>query len=300
MIVAFTLLLLQSQETVAFGRSFGERQPLPRYDKGHLLFVQRPNGFEVWNPRGELSLRKTLESAPPCSGIGNLAMDSDGAVAASCSFTRLPAVHYAGGVALYASGKSIGFIDTGRYVPSHIAFDGGHNVWTFGWQRDAERNDREDREDYPIFRQYSRDGKQLAAFVQRSLFPKPGLSPGGASVGLWRLQVSGDLVGALAYSGQTSERMKWVQFQVRDGGGLELWDVGPGIHQGIGFSAALGLCRRNAQAIECFDRETKSWNLDPRFSVADPSLGLLLAAEGDALVFGGDGGNIRLRQVRRD
>ena len=124
------------------------------------------------------------------------------------------------------SGKEIRFVETDRYMPAHVCFDAKHALWTFGWQRDIARNGAEDSQDYFLFRKYSVDGKQLGAYALRSLFPKPGLEPGAPSGGLWRLRISDDRTGAIAYSGQTSGNPEWIEVGL-DGGLIGRWKLGP-------------------------------------------------------------------------
>jgi hypothetical protein len=111
-----------------------------------------------------------------------------------------------------------------------------------------------------MFRKYSADGQEAGRYGPRSIMPARGLTPGGASIGAWRLRVADDRVGALAESGNS-------------GLANQVWIV-PGI--------------------ECFDRGTGVW----KDAGHAPVSGLLLGAQGDELVFSQNEGLIRLYWVK--
>jgi hypothetical protein len=287
--------------TVTFGRTYGS-QALPAFDKGYLLFTNRPSGIEVWGPDGQLFFQTTLTNLPATS-IMSAAVDEHGTVAIGVAYSRGPQGYGGGIVFLDRSGKQIRFVETDRYMPAHVCFDSNNALWTFGWQRDIVQNGIEDSQDYFLFRKFSLDGNQLGAYALRSLFPKPGLSPGGPQGGLWRLRVMGDRVGALADSGKTSENREWIEVGL-DGTLIGHWKLGPDLNSGMAFTSAVGLCRQNHQdehpQIDCFDRKAQAWKTLSNLSVADENgrtLGILLGADGGYLVFGKGGGNIRLSWV---
>jgi hypothetical protein len=292
----------EPDRAVTYGRSYGS-EALPAFDKGYLLFTNKPNGVEVWDPDGKLVFQTEVTS-PLTAHVMSMAIDSGGTVAVGVGYS-LATQGYAGGIVfLDPSGKQIRFVETNRYVPSHVCFDANHNLWTFGWQRDTERNEMEDSQDYSLFRKYSLDGKQLGAFAQRSLFPRPGLTPGSPQGGLWRLRVSGDRVGALADSGQTSETREWIEVGL-DGSLIGHWKIGHDLNYAYAFVSAIGLCRQRSQdhhpQIDCFDPETQAWKTIIDLSITDEKgdpLGILLGADGGSLVFGKGGGNIRLSWIR--
>lgn len=284
------LLLFAAKDPVTYGRTFGG-QALPTFDQGYLLFAIRPNTVEVWDPQGQLQFRVTVDA---CNSISSLAMGGDGIIAVNCGHTATDGIKRGGIALLDRNGKRTGFFDTGRYVPSHVAFDGKGDLWTFGWQRDTAFNDGEDKEDYQMFRKWTRTGKPLAALVERSRFPRPGLPPGAPQGGLWRLRVSNGWVGALAYSGKVQTDDWWVQFR-EDGSELSVSNIGPGSDFGVAFSGKLGLFRAHRSSIERFDLAEGKWKaagnpVDDR----GERPGLLLGANDDALVFAASGGNIRL------
>ena len=285
-----TALTEEPARVVTFGRSYLS-DPLPASDKGYLLFLDHSNGVEVWGPDGQLAFQTRVNN-PLSSYVMSAAIDRDGSVAVGLAYDR------SGGIAvLDRSGKQVRFTETGRYLPAHICFDSNHNLWTFGWQRDGVQSDAEDAEDYMLFRKYSPDGKQLGAFVSRSLFPRPGLSPGSPSGGLWRLRVSDDRVGAVAYAGRTSETHEWIELSL-EGRLIGRWKTGPGKSGGMAFTSSNALCRQRIDhelsQLECFDRESKAWKPSGNDS---PYFGILLGADGNDLIFGSNGGNIRLNRV---
>ncbi len=140
----------------------------------------------------------------------------------------------------------------------------------------------------------------MASYGSRSLFPRPGLEPGGASGGLWRLRVSNDRVGALADSGKSSEIPEWIEIGL-DGQAIGQWKLGPGSRGGTAFTSAGVLYRQSHPGghpqIEYFDRGAQSWKPTANLSGADEngrSLGILLGAEDEYLVFGTDYGGDQL------
>jgi hypothetical protein len=286
--------------TVTFGRDYGPQQALPAFDKGYLLFTNEPSGLEVWGPDGRLAFQTVLTN-PPGAHVMSAAVDSDGMFAVGVAYPVAP--HgYGGGIAvLDRSGKELRFVETDRYMPAHVCFDAKHTLWTFGWQRDVVRNETDDSQDYFLFRKYSVDGKQLGAYALRSLFPKPGLEPGGASGGLWRLRASNDRIGAIAYSGQTSGNPEWIELGL-DGSLIGHWKLGEEHINGMAFTSKNGICGLfdGGKRIDCFDRGTQTWKIlgTPAIDDNGRPLGILLGADDEYLVFGKEYGGLRLSWVR--
>jgi hypothetical protein len=281
-------------KTVFFGRG-SQAMPVPAFDQGYLLFTMRTSGFEVWGPDGLLRFFATVEN-PPGASVTSLAVDSDGSIAAGCAYPGPQS--FSGGIAYFdPSGKQTRFVDTGKYMPAHVCFDRNHSLWTFGWQRDSS-GDREEHSDYMMFRKYSVDGEEAGRYGLRSIMPKTGLTPGAQSLGLWRLRVADDRVGALADSGQTSsENRVWIELGL-DGHLIGKWNIGRDLQGGLAFTSDARLCRqtpgKTVPGIECFDRRTGVWK-----NAGDaPVSGLLLGAQGDELVFSRDEGVIRLYWVK--
>jgi len=287
--------------SVTYGRDYGSRF-LPTFDKGYLLFTNEPAGVEAWGPDGRLVFQTVLTN-PPNAHVMSAAVDSDGTVAVGVAYSGAPHGHGGGIAMLDRSGKEIRFVETDRYMPAHVCFDAKHALWTFGWQRDIGRNDREDSTDYFLFRKFSVDGKQLGAYALRSLFPKPGLEPGGPSGGLWRLRISDDRIGAIAYSGETSGNPEWIEVGL-DGGLIGRWKLGRNLSGGVAFTSRNGICNLSGRGerIDCFDRGAQAWKTLGNTSATDESgrpLGILLGADDEYLVFGKeDVGGLRLSWVR--
>lgn len=144
--------------------------------------------------------------------IRNAAIDSDTTIALS---RRDEA---GSGIELRdAFGNLLHSINTGRYVPEHLAFGEDHTIWSLGWQYPA-------RQDYMILRHYSRDGKEMGAYLPRSLFPA-GLEPGSIGWQNRAITVTGDRVGVQVYSGNPGNKMEWVELDLRR---QALWTVAAG------------------------------------------------------------------------
>jgi hypothetical protein len=109
------------------------------------------------------------------------------------------------------TGRQTGLINTGCFVVCHVAMGADHSIWTLGWQR-ARGSTEEDWEDYMIVRRFTSDGKQVSAFLPRSLFPK-GLEP-GAPGGDLGIQVTPDRVGVLVYAGTIGTKREWVELDL--------------------------------------------------------------------------------------
>jgi hypothetical protein len=279
--------------TLIFGRG-SQAMPIPAFDQGYLLFTMPVGGFEVWGPDGLLRFFTTVEN-PAGASVTSLAVDSDGSVAAGFGY---PGPHgFSGGIAFFdASGKQNRFVDTEKYMPAHVCFDRNHSLWTFGWQRDSLGS--EEHSDYMMFRKYSADGKEAGRYGPRSIVPARGMAPGGPSLGLWRLRVADDRVGALAYSGKDSaENRVWIELGL-DGHLIGKFTMGRDLQGGLAFTSDARLCRQTAgktiPKVECFNRGTSVWK-----DAGDaPVSGVLLGAQGDELVFSRDEGVIHLYWVK--
>jgi hypothetical protein len=183
----------------------------------HGYLVALPNGpaysFAAFAPDGRLAFDKPIElpGGGSQSSVGDVDFDTDGtAVVAASAIGGTPCMLH-GVLILDRTGRQIRFIDTGCYIPTHIAFAPDHSIWTLGWQRDVSGTE-EDRQDYMIIRQFTIDGKQLSAALPRSSFPK-GLGPGSAGDEL-RIEVTRDRVGVLVYSGNTSLNREWIELDL--------------------------------------------------------------------------------------
>ena len=279
---------------VMVGRAY--EGTVPAFDQGFLLFVApRSGSFEVWGPDGSRRYFGTVEN-PPGAEVMSLAVDSDGSVAAGIAFSGSQGL--SAGIAYFdSSGKQTRFIDTGRYGPAHVCFDRNHSLWTFGSQGDSS-GDGEEPSDYMMFRKYSADGKEAGRYGPRSIVPARGLTPGGASIGAWRLRVADDRVGALAESGNSGgANQVWIELGL-DGHLIGKWPLGRDLQGGLAFTSDARLCRqtpgKTMPGIQCFDRGTRAWK-----NAGDaPVAGILLGAQGDELVFSRNEGLIGLYWVK--
>jgi hypothetical protein len=194
-----------------------------------------------------------------------------------------------GGIVYFdQSGKQTRFIDTGKYMPAHICFDGNQWLWTFGWQRDSENDDNEERRDYMIFRKYSPEGKEMGRYMSRTLFPSG--PPGTAAMGAWKLRAANDRIGALGYSGDHPE--VWIELGL-DGSLIGKWPLGRYWNGGTAYTSDGRLYRQVFGAnpkLECYDRASSAW----KDAGKPPVPGLLLGAENEELVFSQNQGLIKL------
>lgn len=266
-------------------------QLVPVYDKGYLMLIHRPPTSEitVYGPDGNRAYDVSVTTPQAATvSVGNMAMDADGTMAVTAGYREPHG--YAAGIALVdPAGRQIGFIETGRYVPCEVAFGSDHSIWTFGWQRDEQLNDRAETQDYFVFRKFSRDGKQVGAYLLRSLFPR-GLEPGACAVGGWKLRVANDRVGALVTSGNVGSEREWVELDL-SGKLLGRWRMND--RRGLAFTESGVLYSRapydkgTPPQLEVFDRVSGTWKPIPgAFSISELIDGhwLLLGADGDYLV----------------
>jgi hypothetical protein len=181
-------------------------------------------------------------------------------------------------------GNLIRTIETGRYIPSHLSFATDHSLWSLGFQRDAARPNLPDRQDYPIVRKYSTEGKEVGAYLPRSLFP-PGLEPGMEGWQTRQVTVTADCVGLEVYSGQVGNQKEWVELDLT-GKLLGRWrldtsDEFPGVALTTDHQAYVHRFDRESKSTRTFrlDRAASAW-----VEVTAPQ-GELYGADGENLVF---------------
>jgi hypothetical protein len=97
--------------------------------------------------------------------------DIDGNAVVGATALGGPSGFLQGILLLDRTGRQTRFIDTGRYVPAHLAVASGRSIWVLGWQWDADLPARAERQDYMIVRHFSADGKEVKACLPRSSFP---------------------------------------------------------------------------------------------------------------------------------
>jgi YD repeat-containing protein len=279
-------------------------QTVPRYDKGYLMYLDRTKLLEVFRPDGQLAFRVTVPcpaAAASCSAL-TVAANPKGVIAVTVGYLKPNGA--GGGVQLIsADGKPGRFIDTDRFVPGMVCYDGEENLWTLGWQRDSLRYDTEDQTDYPLVRKFDRSGKELGRFLPRSLWPGKKSDPGAGSGGYWRMEAASDRIGALIHESHADNKPEWVEWDLS--GKLLSRTVLPDL-SGTGRAytadgtlyAQFLLSDKRPTELRRLDNTTGQWtavstNLPPHEHVP-----FLLGADGRDLTFRVGPGNVRLLFAR--
>ncbi|MEO8025196.1 MAG: hypothetical protein ABI823_01900 [Bryobacteraceae bacterium] len=261
---------------------------LPLFHHGYLTFIVNTRSFEVWGPDGRLRCFVAMERPEDLSIMG-VAVDSGGSIAASYASRTASGIE--AGIAYFDSnGTRTRTVETGKYMPAHLAFDGNQNLWAFGWQRDSS-GEYEERRDYMMLRKYSPAGHEKGRFGRRALLPRGGLTPGGPSRGLARLHVAKDRIGAIAFYGDTSEITAWIELGL-DGHVISQWRLGDS-NGGLAFAQDARLFRvvvERTTRLEVFDRASAEW----RNAGGMTPQGFLLGVQNGQLVFGRDDGVVRI------
>lgn len=293
MLKALTIALLTGQSLTAAGpirevtsqAALIANQSVPAFFSGYIYYVDSPDNYiRLYAPDGHLAFANAIQQQQKKPGkvwIQCVAADSDGTVAISWAYGLEN-----GGTAeidfFDANGTLTSSIPTGTFVPSHITFDGSHNTWSFGVDSAVEWVPKRSG-DYMTVHKYSRDGKQLGAWLPRSSFPA-GLPPAEQTWQSRCITVIGDRVGLLAYAGKVGSLQQWVELNL-DGNLIGRWDVdGTG-----GDSVALTtdghvyLQARTATSntqLYTLDRVNSTWT-----PVTAPMKGQFAGADGNNLVF---------------
>ena len=310
-LLAFLLLpMLPSEvafrETTYQAAVFVGGQSVPRYDKGYLLYrhMQARNRLEVHKPDGA----PLFDIQVPCPGpgecgVGVAAVDSRGTVAVTLHY-RTPR-GWAGSIRfLNAKGVEMRVIETEWYVPRALAFDEQDNLWTIGWLRDPLNPDFPEKEDHPIVRKYSPDGKELGRFLPRSLWPGKNSSPGSLGVGYWHMAAASDRIGAIIHENHADNDPEWVEWDL-GGNLLSRTRLPDNLHHGRAFTSDGKLYARlkakdnSAPQLHLLDRATATWNAVPTNLPAHLEREgiFLLGAHGNDLVYRAGPGNVRILRV---
>jgi hypothetical protein len=196
-------------------------QLIPCFYEGYLYYVDLAprNHFELYAPDGHFLFDRYIQP-DLAAGVLSVAVDSNGTVAVSWydSYRGRAGIDL-----LDAAGRPLSSFDTGLYLPSHLAFAADHSIWSFGWQR-IPTNRGIPASSYMTLRHYSSDGKQMGAYLPRSLFPQ-GLQPACSSWQERGIYLANDRIGLLACSGQTSVNPEWVEVDF-NGNLIGRWRVG--------------------------------------------------------------------------
>jgi hypothetical protein len=238
----------------------------------HVLTLFAPDGHEIFSL--------------PFEGHGNgkvavesIAVDSDGTLAVAWQDRPNAGIDIRN-----LSGKLVRSIDTGLYVPAHLSFGQDHSLWALGWQRDASDPATSDGRDYPIVRKYSIDGKEIRAYLSKSLFAE-GLPPGMAERQARRITVTANRVGLEVVSGNVGNQREWVEMDlngnVQGRWKLDPWNKFPGVAFTSNNQAYVHRYNRKTNAMEMYklNRATSTWD-----HVNGPDMELY-GADGDQLVF---------------
>ena len=250
--------------------------PLPEFRNGYLYSLPMPGGsaLSVFAPDGKIHTilighRDAMSAA----------VDADGTLA--IGWVELPKI----GIDIrHLDGSLIHSIDTGRYMPSHLAFGRDHSLWSFGWQRDADDLYKADKQDYSTVRHYSTDGKPSGAFMPRSQFPA------GLLFQASHISVTADRVGLDADSGTHHWQREWVELDL-SGDLIGRWrqdrdaDFVRGVFLTDDDEAYVGLTNPKDESYTVWklDRATRNWD---KITLPDTKqFGWLYGVDGDQLVF---------------
>lgn len=267
-------------------------QIVPLYANGHLIYLERPSKLRVFRPDTTLAYRRDIPCPPPntaCS-FTSVAVTRQGIVALGMAQPN-------GIQLLDPTGSPSHFFPTGAHIPQQLTFDANGDLWTLGWERDAQNP-------YPILRKYSPDGKSKGEFLSTSLWPanqRPHL--GGR--GYWTMYAAQNRVGAVLNENHGGRTPEWVEWDL-DGNLLHRTQI----QQPAGYGRAYtGRGHLYAQfpidpdttktELRRLDPATNTWLPIPNVQPATPSF--LLGADGDHLIFQlGQPGNVQLVRSRPD
>jgi hypothetical protein len=241
----------------------------PTFDHGYLAVYGRDK-IDIYAPDGSFS----FSFAPPHGGLTmSVAVDADGTVAAAIGF--VPTGYGPGIAILDRTGALQTYVATQPYSPTQVCFAPDHSIWTIGSARLAET------QDYFVLRHYSREGKELGAFLPRSTFDKAeAVEPGESYVGAWSLRAAKDRIGAYLHSVDRKMRAAWVEVGL-DGKELGRWKFPEGFGGSpSAFTRSGAIFAADQYGLFLLDRSTGMWN-----PVSPASDGRLLGADGDDLVF---------------
>jgi hypothetical protein len=280
---------------ITIGSLAPDQGTLVRYENRYLMCLRPLRAVGLWGLDGR-RIYETEVSPPPSNlptehrfweGVSDATVDNDGFVAAAVSFrvwenapdgksekvtTSGP---FGGIVVLDKAGIQTEFVGTGRYLPIRICFDRNHQIWTLGSERDGGNEF--------LLHEYSREGKQIGAYVQRSTLPHQ--LPISEFYGSF-LRSGGDRIGALLVSGPASEDAEWFEVDLL-GRLIGRWSVkeeylnGGVASRGVALTASGKAYARSTQRISTFDASTASW----KTVKLDSNLDRLLGADGEELVF---------------
>lgn len=297
-LLALVVVARDGSKVVQSSRPFTAGEPLPVMDHGWVVFLDRNSPIvSVQRADGTPAYTTTIQlPTGVVPTLSDAAVDPQGRAAVAIAY-RGGETGVEGAILLLdTSGKQIALHSTGRYLPDHLCFDSDGAIWTAGWQRDLVKMDMEDEQDYAVIRRFNNKGEQTGSFVNRSTFPRPGLSPGSGIRGQWAIRWSRDRIGAHLMSGQTSERMVWLELD-RSGKELGRWTLPKEHTNGLAFAGGelySAIWRNPAQDtwishLVKLDRTTGRWQ---SLATRDnrEGWGIVMDAEGDSIILTEDHG----------
>lgn len=280
MILAFQLsAAAQPVREITSQAMLVSNQPIPAFHQGYVFFtdVGHRSHFTLYSPDGQLILDKDIQEgkSSPVS-LMDIVVDTDGKMAVAWATFQSSD---AGIDFLDATGKQIGSIDTGAFVPQHMTFGADHSLWTFGVQRGMSDPHRPVLE-YMTVQKYALDGGQVGAYLPRSLFPH-GLEPACLNWQEQGIAVASDRIGLLACSGMNTGKPEWLELDL-NGNLVGRWRLDA--HRYVAFTqdGHLYAQDRNTKAHQLFVFDRASSTFRP---IASPTNGKLEGAAGDDLVF---------------
>lgn len=272
----------------------GRSNPGPSFDNGYIVGWAQTGHKSVtlYAPDGhKLFEIPSLDLADGTNAFSlSAAVDTDATLA--LAYTTNGGTR--GGIALLdQTGKPIRFIETEPYMPSQVCLAPDHSIWMFGDRYPRPAND------FLTFRHYSREGKQLGAYIPRSKLPA--WEGGGLDqvvspfTGLWRFRAIKDRIGALLHLGPF--KWAWVELDL-SGNVLGEWTYTNTMTNWFEPTAFTSDCSlygwvgtdRKRVGIGLFDKATSTWKLIPSL----PN-GPLIGAEENQLVYQ-DGDQLRFVQ----
>ncbi|HLH03871.1 MAG TPA: hypothetical protein VKX25_13960 [Bryobacteraceae bacterium] len=271
----------QTPNTIAFD-GLSRSNPAPAFDHGYVAAwdLVQVHSLTLYDPSGARLFDLTSLTLPDGTRTytpDSVDIDSDGISA----YTWRAMFPRAGFALLDKTGKPLRIVETQPYAPSQICFAPDHSLWVFGqlW------GPKTLEPDYPVFRHYSRDGKLLGAFVQRSTLPTyDGIGLDnltGSFVGLWRLRASKDRLGAALLLG--NGKSLWVELDF-SGNLIGQWPLPHGMPLAFDENNTLygGYWSEDHHhyRLLVFDKSTGTWQPLPPHPP-----GLLIAADGTRLVY---------------
>ncbi len=256
----------------------------PLFDKGYLAEIVKSEEILVYGRDGARLFAKTFQPPFGFAGIRSFAVDTDGLFAVSLTYrdaqrTLRGAIYF-----LDSSGKEVRRVLTGAYLPEHLTFSAGHNLWALGVERTP---DERDASDYYLLRRYTREGQETGRFLPRGLFP--GWRHPGQSYNRRHLMPAGDRLGALYPASDSG--YAWIEVDLQ-GNLIGRWDLGR--RHGVAFTTAGGLYTidrgggSGTSLLLKFDRESSSWKPDRQLLEKNDRrygpLGYVMGGDGNSVV----------------